>query len=277
MNKQTNSDKQNISIMVLFLIGSSSIFVMGIEAERDLWIAIILATIMALVMALFYARLHFIFPDKDLYDIIEICFGNFIGKLFIILFTLFMLYWSSDVLVNYCNFIHLTSLENTPQIIPMSILGFLCALGIREGICVLGRWSQFFIITPIIILIITIILLIPEMNFNNIRPVLYSGIIPVFKGTFNAFSFPFGQIVAFTMTFSSFENKKSPYKIYIVSLLISGLYLLILSLTNIFVLGIDFIEILNFPSYGAISRINLGDVLQSRGSYIHSIYFRGVY
>lgn len=54
MNKETISDMQGISLIVLAIIGEASIFVMGIDAKRDLWLAIILAIIIALSTALIY-------------------------------------------------------------------------------------------------------------------------------------------------------------------------------------------------------------------------------
>lgn len=275
MNKQIVSDKQAISTLILFIIGSSSVFTMGMLAEQDLWIAIILAIFMALPMSLIYARIHYIFPNKDLFDIIEICFGKIIGKGLIILFTCFVFYWASDILVNYGNFIYVVSLTKTPKIVPMMMLGILCGIGIKKGIEALGRWSEFFLIIPIILLLTTTVLLIPQMNIDNIKPVLYKGMRPIFKGAFNAFSFPFSQLMAFTMVFSSFKRKKSPYKIYTIGLFIGGIYLLILSLTNLLVLGVSAGLSFNYSSYVAISRINLGGVLQRIEVFVAIIFVLG--
>lgn len=275
MHKEIVSDKQGIAIVILFIIGSSSIFVMGLEAEKDIWLATILAVILALPLALIYAQLHSIFPDKNLFDMMEVCFGKFFGKGMILLFTCFTFYWSADVLVNFGNFIKTIGLIDTPSIIPMLSLIILCTWGIKEGIEVLGRWSETLLIIPVLIILGTMVLLIPKMSINNIRPVLYNGIKPVIKGALHSFSFPFSQIVAFSMIFSNFKEKRSPYKIYTMGLLIGGLILLMTSLTNILVIGVNTAKITHYPSYATIARMNIGNILQRLEVIITIVFILG--
>lgn len=262
MNKEVISDKQGIALIVLFIVGSSSIFAQGLEAKKDLWLAFILGIIMVLPMVIIYARLHYIFPGKDLFDILEICFGKFIGKVMIILYVWFVYYFASDILFTYGQFVRVVCFDETPQIVLILFLGTICILGIKEGIEVLGRFSKLFFNIPIITLFIIIILLIPDMNINNLRPVLVEGIKPVLEGAFSVFTFPFVQIVVFTMAFSNFKRKKSPYKVYIIGLLIGGIYLLVLSLTNILVIGVNTATNVYYPSYATISRIDIAGTIQ---------------
>ncbi|CAH2213171.1 GerAB/ArcD/ProY family transporter [Tepidibacter aestuarii] len=262
MNKEVISDKQGIAILFLFLVGGSSIYAQGIEAKQDIWLAFILGILLVFPMTLIFARLHHIFPDKDLFDIVEICFGKFIGKIIIILYTWFAFFLASDILVTYGQFIKIISFPEMPQIIPEIVLAILCIWGIKEGIEVLGRFSGFFLNIPIITLVIIIILLIPNMDINNFRPVLSDGIQPVLEGTFTVFTFPLVQLVVFTMIFSNFETNGSPYKVYTTGLLTGGTYLALLSITNLLVLGIHTVVSSYYPTYTTISRINIGFVLQ---------------
>ncbi|MCY6482901.1 endospore germination permease [Clostridium aestuarii] len=261
-NKETLSDKQYISIIILFFTGSNSIFVMGLEAKKDAWLAFILAILITLPMVLIYTRLHTLFPGKDLFDILEICFGKFVGKLMILLYTWFVFYFVSDILVTYSFFINVVNLHYTPTIILNIFLAILCAFGVKKGLTVLGRWSESFVIVPIITLLTIVLLSIPNMKINNILPILQDGIKPILKGTFSTFTFPLIQIVVFTMAFSNFETPKSPYKIYIKGLLISGVYLSILSITNILVLGVNTAGLVYYPAFATISKIVIGDILQ---------------
>lgn len=275
MKKEVISDRQGISLIVLFLIGSSSVFTMGLEAKKDLWIAVLLALFMALIMAFIYARLHYIFPGKDLYDILKLCFGNFVGEVIIIILIVFFYYWTADVLVNYGNFMMEVSLVETPQIVPMTLLAILCWWGVREGINVMGRWSELFLFVPVIILITTTVLLIPKMQINNLRPILNEGIKPVLLGAFNSFSFPFGQIFAFTVVFSNFKRRKSPFRIYFVGLILAGIILLITSLVDILVLGADDASGTHYPTYLAISRLNVGQIFQRLEVIIAIVFVLG--
>ncbi|TCO74417.1 GerAB/ArcD/ProY family transporter [Marinisporobacter balticus] len=262
MNKEAISDKQGISLIVLFIIGSSSIAVSGLDAKKDVWLAIIMAMLLAMFILLIYARLQFIYPNKDLFEIIEICFGKFIGKGMIILYTCFFLDLTANVLRNYGEFINIVSFHNTPLVIPMLCIIILCAYAIKQGIEILGRWGSFFIIIPIVSLLIVVSLLISKMHINNILPVLNNGIKPVFRGAFGVFCFPFTQILPFTVAFSTFKTKRSPYIVYMLGLFIGGIVIFVTSLTDILVIGINDASSLYFATYTAVSRIDIGNILQ---------------
>ncbi|CAH2212925.1 GerAB/ArcD/ProY family transporter [Tepidibacter aestuarii] len=263
MNKEIISDKQGISIMILFLIGSTSIFVPGLEAKNDAWLAVILSVIAVMPMLFIFARLDCLFPNKDIFDIIELCFGKFIGKIVILIFTWYTFYWAADVLNNYALYVTSVNLIKTPPIVSIIFLGILCSWGIREGVELLGRWSKFFLLIPIVSLIIVSLLSIPKMNINNLKPMLYEGTSPLFEATFALFSQPFGQMIAFTMAFNGFRNKKSSSKVYFTSLLVAGLYMLLLTLTNILALGGDIAANKYYPTYNLATRIGIGILLQN--------------
>ena len=198
----------------------------------------------------------------DLFDIFEICYGKIIGKIMIILYIWFVFFFTSDILVNYGQFIWVTSLAETPMNVIVLAFAVTCFLGIRSRIEVIGRYSEIFLIVPLITLIIVSFLLYPKMDIDNLRPVLYDGMKPVFKGAFSVFTFPLAQTVIFTMFFSNFKNKKSPYKVYIFGLLIGTAYITINSLNNVLALGINNVVLSYYPTYYAVSEIDVGKILQ---------------
>lgn len=275
MNKEVISIKQGIFIIILFLTGSTSIFVTGLDAKKDSWLAIILAFFMVLPMILIFARLHALFPCKDLFGIIRICFGKFIGNIIIIIFTLYFFYWTSDVLNNYGFFIWTNSLTDTPKIIIVISFGFFCIWSIKEGIEVLGRSAAFLVIISIASILIAVLLLIPEMNFNNIRPVFHDGAKPVLKGAYSVFTQPFVQTIAFTAAFTNLKGKKSSYKVYFIGLLIGGILTLMVSVTNILVVGAKNATNMYYPSYVSVSRINIYGFLQRLEVIIALVFILG--
>lgn len=275
MKKELISDKEGIAIIVLFLSGSTSIFVTGLDAKKDLWMAIIVAVIMVIPMITIFARLHQLYPDKDLFDIIESCFGKYFGKLIILVFTWYTFYWAADVLNNYGFFIERVSLNQTPKILTILFLGGLCTWVIKIGIEVLGRWSELFLMIAIIFILITIFLMGPEMNVNNIRPVLEEGIRPVLKGAYSVFTQPFIQTVAFTMAFSSLKSKKSSYTIYYFGLTIGSILTLLISLTSILVIGAEEATASYYPSYITITRMDIGGLVQRLEVVIAIVFVLG--
>ncbi|QZY53771.1 GerAB/ArcD/ProY family transporter [Crassaminicella profunda] len=277
MNKEVISDSQAISLTTLAIIGTSVIIVMGLDAKKDLWLANILSILMSLPMIIIFAHLHYIFPGKDLFDILDICFGKLLGKGISILYIWFAFHIGTLITNDFGQFITIVSMPNTPKVIPITAIILLGIWAVKEGIEVLGRWSNFF--APIIIIFIfaTTLLSIPNMNINNIRPVLYNGIKPVIKGAFYSFAFPFVETVILTMFFTNFETKKSPYKVYILSLIIGGIILVTLNLSSVLILGINTTLSLYYPTYSAIGRINIGDIFQRVEAIAAAIFVLGGY
>ncbi|QZY55112.1 GerAB/ArcD/ProY family transporter [Crassaminicella profunda] len=262
MKESSISNKQAISIIFFFIIGESSILLPGLSAKKDLWLSILLSFFMILPFIFVYSRLFTIFPGKDLFDVIKICFGNFIGKGIILLYTWYALDLSALVLRDFGQFVNTINLIKTPIMVSLICIMFLCIWIIKEGIEVMGKFSEIFFILPMILLIIVILFLIPNMNLNNIRPLLYNGIKPVMKGAYEVFIYPFGEIVIFTTIFSSFKEKKSIYSIYLYSLLLGGIFLFLTSLTIILTLGINNALSLYFPGYATVGHVHIGDILQ---------------
>ncbi|PAB60870.1 GerAB/ArcD/ProY family transporter [Anaeromicrobium sediminis] len=277
MNRTIITDKQSIYLIIMFLVGTATILIRGIEAKQDLWLSIILAMLMTLVICFIFARLHYLFPHRDLFDILEICFGKLIGKIIGLLYIWFAFHLNALILT-YIDFVFTTlAFPKTPGIAFNILSVVVGTYTVKLGIEVLARWGKIFL--PILIFIITIfvLLLIPEINITNIHPIFSSEIGPIIKGAFSAFSFPFGEIVIFTMVFSSFETRKSPYKIYIIGLLIAGILLLILGMTYILVLGINTAATQYFPAHLAASRISVGRLLQRAEAVVNILFSIGTF
>lgn len=275
LKKEIISDKQGISLIVLFMIGESSILVSGLSAKEDLWLSILLSIVIMIPFMILYCNLlanHF---GKDLFQIIELYFGKIIGKIIILFYTLYFFDLVAIVLKDFGNLVTTTNFPETPIIIPMVFILILCSWIVKEGIEVIGRWGEVIVIIPVVLTFIAIIFLIPNMDLRNIIPSMNSGVKPVIKGAYEVFMYPLGETVVFTIAFSTFKNKKSVYKIFINSLLIGGIFLLITSLTIILVLGVDYASSLYFPLYATIARVNVGSALQRIEAISAIVYLLG--
>lgn len=275
MNKEVISDRQGICIIILFIIGSTSVFFSGGAAKKDVWIAWILALLTVLPLIWMFSKLHFDFQDKDLYDLIEMCFGKIIGKIVIMIFIAYAFYWITDVLVTYGLFVETVGLRETPQMIINIVFISLCGWIIIEGIELIGRCSLVFVLLAVTALLLVVILLIPDMEPNNLRPIMQEGFKPVFEGAFGLFSIPFSQMVILTMAFKNFKTKKSPYRIYIIGLLIGASLLLLIVLSNVLVLGEGSIDRTFYPTYKTVSRVSIGSSFQRIESSIVITFFLG--
>ncbi|MDF2533385.1 MAG: hypothetical protein K0Q65_2966, partial [Clostridia bacterium] len=101
MNKEKISDSQGMKLVILFIFGSTLVMGTGGEAERDMWISIVIAVFLAVPIYLIYSRILSLFPDKDLFEILEQNFGKFFGKLISLVFIWFAFHLGALVLRNF--------------------------------------------------------------------------------------------------------------------------------------------------------------------------------
>jgi len=263
VKKEVITQKQGIFLIIIYSIGTSIVIVTGVSAKIDLWVSIIIATIIIIPMGLIYAKLNSILPEKDLCDILEFSWGKVLGKIMISLYLLYIINTSFFVLRDIAEFFRLTVGSETPMIVPAMTLMFVSAFAVKNGIEVLARFVSFIFIPVVLFIILDNTLLLPNVDIENFKPFMYYGWKPVIKGVFNTIAFPIGEIVAFTAIFHTLKDKKVAKGTYIKGILATGIILLISSLISVLVIGPEVADIYYFPAYIATTRISIGNYLQS--------------
>lgn len=262
MSKEIISDKSAIRIIVLFIFGSSLILPTGSQAGSDLWLASLAAIVMVIPILLVYSRILYLYPGQDLFDILITVFGKIIGKFLCVIFTWFAFHLGVLVIRNFGEFIITVSFPDTPMIIPMLFLGILSSWIIKEGIEVLARWSALFFLLNAPAPTLVFLALIPEMDLNNIFPIMYDGVKPFLAGAYSAFSFPFAETIIFTMIFFCLKSRKSSYKVLIPGVLLGGIPLVGISLAEILVLGPDLYGSSFYPNHSVATKVRIGDFIE---------------
>jgi spore germination protein (amino acid permease) len=262
MKNEAISERQGVILITFFIVGSTFLIGTGGQSKQDAWIAIIIAISWSAILVLMFSRILSLYPGKDLFDILQIILGKFIGKIISILMIWFAFHLGTLVIRNLSEFTNSIVFPDTPVVVPMLFFTILLIWGLKEGIEVLGRWSEFFIWVVILIFIVISTLSISEMDINRLKPILNNGLTPLLKGTFSSFSFPFGETVVFTMVFSNISKAKNYNKTFIVGLALGGLIVFIAKIRNLLVLGSGTVSRFYFPSSTATSLIHIGELLQ---------------
>ncbi|MBU3091791.1 endospore germination permease [Clostridium sp. CM028] len=263
MKNEVISERQATILIILFIIGTS--FLRGSgggDAKQDAWIAIIIAILWSIILLLMFSKILSSYPGKDLFDILQIVMGKFIGKTISILMIWFAFHDGSLTLRSLSEFTDILALPDTPVVVPMIFFTILLIWCLKEGIEVLGRWSEFFIWIVILIFFTVSIFSISQMNISKLKPILSSGAAPLLRGAFSSFTYPFGETVIFTMVFSNISKVRNYKKTFMVGLLVGGGLIFLATLRNILVLGSGTLSRLYFPSPTVISLIHLGNLLQ---------------
>ncbi|UQZ34696.1 spore gernimation protein [Paenibacillus sp. PK3_47] len=261
MGKEIIPAGQSISITVLFITGTSLFMGVAGESGNSNWIALIFAVLLSVPLMLIYARLHRLYPGKDLFDMLLAVFGGIFGRVLCCLYIWYAVHIGALVLRNFGEFSRTVALTSTPMLAPMLVIGLLCVWVVNAGIEVLGRSAKFLLLFTLAITAVIQILAVPKYEYHHLKPLLENGWGPVLSDTAGIFTFPFAEIVIFLGAFGALPPKGSAKRVLLSGLLISGVIMIAISLRNLLMLGPDILSGLYFPSYVAVSRINIGDFL----------------
>jgi spore germination protein KB len=262
MAEQPVNTRQGICILVLFALGSTVVLAPGRAANRDMWLAVLVAFAMAVPLALLYARLIHLFPDKDLYDMQLVLLGPVFGRITMLLFTLFSFHLGALVIRNFLEYIQGVSYQYAPQYLFALPIGLLCIWVVKAGIGTLGRWSV--VVLPLFLIVIIIVSLLSKGLWNpeNLAPILYDGWKPVLKGAVDIVSFPFMETILLVFVLKPLAAKNAGNKILLLGFAVSAAILMIIYACNTMVLSYEQINTYYFPSYEVVSLIDLGDFIQ---------------
>ncbi|WP_416150856.1 GerAB/ArcD/ProY family transporter [Salipaludibacillus sp. HK11] len=256
---------QIFSLIILFELGSAIVFSIGVEAKQDAWIAILLGMVGSILLFFVYYYLFKQFPDLTLIEYIKKILGKHLGWVVGFLYTVYFLYIAVRVLRDFEDLIVTAILPETPAFIVGLLMTLTIIYVVYHGIEVLARTGEFyFLIFLLIGLVVNFLYLVSGViDIENILPFLGEGWKPILDASFpQILTFPFGEIIVFTMLFPLLNNKKSALKVAIFGLVISGLLIAFSQMMNIAVLGVDIVERSSFPLLSSISKIQIGDFLE---------------
>ena len=260
--------RQMIYIMVMFIFGSSVIMGVNSTAAQDSWASLLLGMAFACPVLLVYARIIRLFPEKDLFAIIEILFGKIAGKIIILLMVWYAIHLGALVLRNFSEFIEIALMPETPQL-PIAIAMILVVSYMaKSGIKTMGKWSIVMLPAIVLVLIITLLFSLNKMDFENILPFLEHDFGTISTGAFQLFSYPYAESVLFLCLAGAIRKNDNPYKLNIYALVISTAILLLVLLRNLFILGPAMVGSSYFPSFVAVRVIKVADYLTRMEGFI---------
>lgn len=265
MEKAKISVIQLFALMFIFDLGTALIVSYGIPAGKDAWLAILVGMGGGIVLFFVYYTLFRQYPTLPLTGYIRKIFGKYIGWVIGLLYCLFFIYIAARNVRDFGDLLTSSTLPETPLLaINLSLILVMCYV-IYLGIEVVGRTAEVFIV---ILLLLGLggnffILVSGDVDFNHIRPFLEHGWKPILTTAFPPIvSFPFGEMIVFTMLLPYLNRPKLIKKVWLSALISSGLILSWTAALNMSVLGLDVMQRSTFPTLATIGKVNLFDFIE---------------
>lgn len=256
---------QLFSVIYLFEQGSAVLIGLAREAKQDAWITVILGTVFGCLLYLIYLKLHEMYPSLPLTGYLREILGSYLGWIVGLVYVVYFIYIASRVLRDFESLLVMTAYRQTTFLILGIMMMFCVMYASYKGLIVFFRISElcFFIITFMFCLLIIFELASGIVKLNHLRPILENGIRPIVKTFFpGTMTFPFGEMVTFTMLLPYLNKNESAKRIGILAIVVSGLALTLITFLNIAIVGSDIMERSAFPILTAVSYINIADFIQ---------------
>ncbi|PEL12681.1 GerAB/ArcD/ProY family transporter [Bacillus sp. AFS017336] len=271
---------QLFCMIFLFEVGTTAIVGIAHTAKQDAWISICISLIFGCLLFYVYIKLCEFYPNIIFTKYIQLILGKFIGKLLALIYIVYFIYIAARDLRDFEELMVISTYGSSSLISIGIIMMILVMYCLYKGFESFARANEFIflLIILMIIFLIGIVVISNLLDFNNLRPVLENGLEPIIKSVFpTTITFPFGELITFTMILPLVENKKKIVKIGISGVLFSGLILIIFSIINIAVLGVSLLDRTTYPILTSISFVNVGDFLQRLDTLIIMLMVFGAF
>lgn len=266
--KKGEISARNIGCVIALSTLATTLIVGFSEIEQDIWIAVVISFLLGIPLMMMYARIAALNPGLGLFDIISQQVGRFWSKVFYFALIWYALHVSALVTRNFTEFVVTISLERTPKIfIIMAIIAVAGYLS-GENDNLLGRWAIIVVIVITVNILITLILSITSISFDNLKPFMEHGFKKIFSTAVTLGAISYAETVLVLISFDSLKKGDTPYKAYGIGALLGTGMLFGAQTRNILVLGREVAGVSLFPSYVTARVINPGTFIEHIESLI---------
>lgn len=244
-------------------------------ANQDLWISTLISFFVHIIITIPIYLLVMRFKNLSIIQISEIVLGK-IGKIVGLLYIWFYAHTAATTLRQFGEFFTAVPFPETPIIVFVIIAALATAYAVLQGIENIGRFANF--TGPIIIfsVLLIFVLLLKDMDFKYIYPVLEKGIGPVLYGAF-IIACRTKEILLLGMLYPYLNRPKEIKKTLLVSLFVLAVLFTLIVFSTLVIFGIDEAKFKTFPFYYTVRMISIADFIERIDAVFLAIWVMGMF
>lgn len=239
----------------------------------DSYISIILGIILGYIPLILILKISDINKEKNINEILIQILGEKLGKIIIIILSIFIFAFASFIFYDLINFISSEYLYKTPSILTGIMMLIPILYTVNKGIKTICRTSIILFILSIILYIISFFGLIPSFDFENLLPFMQTNKINLFLAVFSYIAYAILPLMLLLIIPKNNLPKNKSNKIIFKTTFIVGIIIFLSLLNTIGVLGIDLSLLYQYPDYQVLRRIQIGGFIQRTESILAIQWF----
>jgi spore germination protein KB len=222
------STGQLTSLIILYLLGTTWLFMPGTEAGRDTWVASLLGMLSGVPLAFLYLTIAGRHPGDPPTEYLPRILGRFLGKLVLLIYALYCLYICSRSLRDLSVLLRTSFLGRTPIFATAIVESLVIGFAVRLGPEVIARVAQLLLPTTFALVALGTLFFVPTMKIAHLKPVLENGLKPAWQVAFpTVTTIPYGELILFLTIFPLVKGR--PNRATYAGLLIGGAFLVYLA------------------------------------------------
>lgn len=258
MTKEYLSARGAFSMITLIITANSIILGLTNNIGTETWLAILLMAVFSLPLMLLFARLIRLMPGMNIFEMARQLFGAVGEKIFAVLYAVYFLLLTAIIRAYYAEFVHITSLVQTPFIVILLVFFVVCTYLAKSGFSTMSRWYPSILFFVCAVMLAITLFSIPRMTLDNMLPLVEGDTGRVVRAAISGINLPIGEMVIVMSFAGNLERTVNPYKLFLGSLAVSTLFLLLVFSQNMSVLGEHVVSAVYYPTYTAASVIDVG-------------------
>lgn len=278
MKKEKISALQMAMSLFPSIIATAILSVPSITAQyarNDLWLSPILASVVGLLTVYIAVQLQKLYPGQTVTEFSIAIIGRFAGKAVGLIILLFYLQNTGEITRIYSQFINISFLPKTPEIVVIASMVFICACCVYGGLEVIGRVAQLLFPLFILPIILLIFFLSPDFEPANILPMFEKGVMPSIKGAIAPAGW-FAEFFVITFFLPFLADKKNAMKHGMRSVIGAMLTLVIVNLIVLFVMGTTTANTV-YPLMNVARYANMVGFFENMEAIVMAVWIAGVF
>ncbi|KZZ85125.1 GerAB/ArcD/ProY family transporter [Bacillus sp. SJS] len=263
--------KEMFYLIFIFEIGSAILLDPAKQAMKDAWLAVLLGYAASIPLFLMYIGLSKLSGKKTMVGILIMLLGKKAGTIASSLYVLYFLYICARVLRDFGELLIITAYDETFLIVISSFMMLAVMYLAIKRFHVFAGVSKplFFGITIPFFIVVGFEIISGIVDIHELLPIAENGPMPILKTIFpTIMTFPFGEMVVFTMFFPLVQESAKLIKVTLSSIFFATLILSTTALLHVSILGAEMTKSFVFPILATVSLINISDFIQRLDSIV---------
>lgn len=231
--------------------------------KQDGWISVILSCILGIIPLVFYLYLMNYRPEMNFPELNEYLFGKIFGKIINTVVVLLIAFCVVLYFNNLNSFITSQYLHKTPTLFGIIIFSIPVIYLLNQGLTTIGRTSFILFVFGIVLLALTLLGLVGQVDLTNFMPILEHDTSNIFKTSLLLVPYTsFSLILLLSIPKKDIVDSKKLNKRVVVAYFSSFAVVLMALFFVVSVLGPELAKLYQYPEFHVLKRISIGGFIE---------------